>query len=715
MTLRPWPWVRDGEIARSEAVERVWRPRSFRLMLDVSVPEVRAPEVWKGFTDRYGRPVDGSGVAIAVIDTGIDYRHPDFSFPNGSTRILAIWDQTVEGRPPRGFSYGHECLRSEIEDESCPEFDGMGHGTHVASIAAGAGRVGPYKGVAPGAYLIVVKSGWPVCGGAQWFMREDELIDAMRYAADKARELGLRLVINLSLGSDIGGHDGNSPMERVIEALAEEGVVVVVAAGNSAADRIHAMGDLSEVKEFTLNWTIPPRTTGFEVSFLLDPDDDVEMELLTPYGSTSFNATLGPISANISTNTYEIGRELLIEVGLRDREERALRLSPWALRVRAREITGEAVWHAWISSDTCSAMREHFLKSEGYNVTESYTVSVPATSPKAIAVGAYATRSEWRTFRGEVKRIWVEPGELLYFSGRGPTRDGRVKPDIVAPGSLIVAAKPVGTPLSVLDVSEYYAVKQGTSMSAPHVAGAVALLLQLFPEASFEDVYAALTSAARWSEGMGSRPSNDWGWGKLNAQAFYRLVVNVEGLPQELNATIAIDDDILSLPGGGSLEKVFLRGKAYNLSAQREIMIGEGSRYRLKNGSRIFENEANLTLRYVLEHLLVVRSELGGEIGGGWYPKGALARFSARAYSTPQGLEILFKPSISLKGWMDEDGKLLRKPEILMDKPHIVTAVYEVDYGVMAMGWGAVASAGASAALIVRRVYSKRARSVKKT
>lgn len=711
-TLRPWPWIGIEEINRLDIITGVQRPRSFRLLLDESVPEIHAPQVWREFQDRYGRPADGSGVAIAFIDTGIDYSHPDFSFPNGSTRILAIWDQTTEGKPPKGFSYGYECLREEIENGSCPEYDEMGHGTHIASIAAGAGRMGPYRGVAPGAYLIVVKSGRPACNGEEWFMDEDEIIDGIHYVVEKARELGLRLVINLSIGSDSGAHDGSTPIEKVIDELSEKGVIVVVAAGNSAEDGIHAMGDFTEIKEFTLNWMLAPQTREFQIDLALDSDELVEVELHTPYGSTARNQSLGPINVEISSNIYEAGRDVIVYVSLAKYYRGDLMRKPWSLRVRALKTSGEAVWHAWINSDTCSISREHFTPSSQYNVTESYTVSIPATARNAIAVGAYVTKNRWTNIYGETHETVMEKGELLYFSGRGPTRDGRVKPDLTAPGSLIVAAKSSSSPASGLDVNEYYTVKQGTSMSAPHVAGAAAIILQLFPHASPRDVYLALTSSARWSEDMGlERPSNKWGWGKLDARAFYKIMISVEGLSPTLETSLRLDDEALTLYGGESIGKIFLRdGRTHELNATPIIALGKMSRYRLMEYSRFFDDSANITLNYVLEHLLIVESEFNYEAGGGWYPNGSIAYFSARRLLPPQGLEIFFKPSISLSGWIDEQGRFFTESWIVMDRPHRVKAVYNYDYKLMVLSWLAVAVTGATLPFIVRRVYSMRVR-----
>jgi len=251
-------------------------------------------------------------------------------------------------------------------------------------------------------------------------------------------------------------------------------------------------------------------------------------------------------------------------------------------------------------------------------------------------------------------------------------------------------------------------------MSAPHVAGAAAIILQLFPHASPRDVYLALTTSARWSEDMGmERPSNDWGWGKLDAQAFYKVLISVDGLSPTLETSLRLDNEIIVLHGEERVERIFLRdGRIHGLNATPVIALGEMSRYRLTRYSRFFNDSANITLNYVLEHLLIVESEFNYEAGGGWYPNGSIAYFSACRFLPPQGLEIFFKPSISLSGWMDEEGRFFTDSLIVMDRPHRVKAVYSYDYRLMVLSWVAVAAAGAAILFIVRRVYSMRVRGV---
>ncbi|MEM3544076.1 MAG: hypothetical protein QXW28_00675, partial [Nitrososphaerota archaeon] len=106
-------WLEDLRVLRPNSSSSFSVTKKYKILLDTSVPNIHAGDVWM-IRDRYGRYLNGTGVAIGIVDTGIDYTHPDFYFHNGSTKILAIWDQTIEGKPPKGFNYGRECTRREI-------------------------------------------------------------------------------------------------------------------------------------------------------------------------------------------------------------------------------------------------------------------------------------------------------------------------------------------------------------------------------------------------------------------------------------------------------------------------------------------------------------------------------------------------------------------------------------------------------------------------
>lgn len=660
--------------------------RRYKILLDVSVPEIYAPELWR-MRDEYGRSLNGSGVAVGIIDTGIDYKHPDFYFPNGTSKILAIWDHTVGGKPPEGFNYGYECDRKEIEEGSCPETDTVGHGTHVASIAAGTGRAGPYIGVAPGAYLIVVKTGYPACNGTEWFIDEAKLVDGLRYLVEKARKLGVRLVINLSLGSDLGGHDGSSPLEKLIEKIIDENVIVVAAAGNSADEQVHAMGFLEKGIRARVSWYVPPLTRGLALSLWLDHGDEINLILRTPNGvelqAPIFNRLVNGTKINLVKNVYDTGVEWYLEIV----SNQTIQDVGWSIEIESLKVGGSGVWHAWIDSDTCSGLGERFLDGEGYIISSNYTVSIPATSNRVIAVGGYVTKNSWKNYVGDELKTPYRLGEVVSFSGRGPTRDGRVKPEIVAPGSVIAAARPVSKQYSRLDVDQYYTIKHGTSMSSPHVAGIVAIILQVMPNASYDDVLATLKNSARWSDEWGERPNNLWGWGKLDARILYQIGIRVEGLPENVSTKIYINGTEMNATVDKPIEKFFLKGRVQSIQALKMVKVGEDIRYVVERESFIINDEADLSIRYSPEYYLEVRSEIDRILSSGWYKPGMIVSLPALNYVFPEGLEILFKPIYKMYGWVDEYGNTLEDDKILMNRPYRIKALYREDYGLMYAGW----------------------------
>ncbi|MDR2908607.1 MAG: S8 family serine peptidase, partial [Oscillospiraceae bacterium] len=165
----------------------------------------------------------GKGVLVGIIDSGIDYAHPDFIGPDGRSRILYMWDQSAEGTPPAGFTSGVEytadqltaAAQSDIPQAVIPSTDTVGHGTAVAGIAAGNGRgYNGYVGVAPEASIIAVRLGEK---GRKSFARTTEIMRALKYISDKALELRMPVAINLSMGTNNGSHSGTSLFETYID------------------------------------------------------------------------------------------------------------------------------------------------------------------------------------------------------------------------------------------------------------------------------------------------------------------------------------------------------------------------------------------------------------------------------------------------------------------------------------------------------------------
>ncbi|MCS6785333.1 MAG: S8 family serine peptidase, partial [Candidatus Caldarchaeum sp.] len=361
-------------------------------MLDVSTAEIGVPEI-SLLSGVNAESVDGRGVLIAIIDTGVDYSHPAFKSPNGTSRILYIWDQTIDGKPPAQFGYGYECDGGEIRLGTCPQRDTVGHGTVVASIAAGSAYGGwSLRGVAPGAELVVVKSGGPACGGRRWFFDEKQLLDGIAYAVQKSTELNRRLVVVLALGTDIGAHDGSAPLEKALDKWAEQGIFFVVAAGNSANDSRHAEGMLVPETPVTLRWTVPSETTSVSISFVTHHRNRFNVGISTPTGTKidiPFNGskTAEGVTAGLSETKTGALREVLVDVSA-DLLEPGL----WSLVIRPVEVA-DGKWHAWIQSDTCDDESESFVPSLEYQITPASTVTIPGTAKKVLTVGAYTTKN----------------------------------------------------------------------------------------------------------------------------------------------------------------------------------------------------------------------------------------------------------------------------------------------------------------------------------
>jgi subtilisin family serine protease len=204
--------------------------------LDASVPTTNAHNLRGLAPDFTG--LNGAGVLVGDVDSGVDYDHGDFQNPNGTTRLINIWDQTDAGGPaPAGYPYGSEWTPADINSHVAREIDDDGHGTHVLGIAGGdgsaTGGVVPaftYPGVAPKADLVMVKTDYYDTG----------IIDGVAYIMDRATALGKHAVVNISLGSLFGPKDGTSPFEAGLNALTGPGRIVVVSAGNEGGEPVHA-------------------------------------------------------------------------------------------------------------------------------------------------------------------------------------------------------------------------------------------------------------------------------------------------------------------------------------------------------------------------------------------------------------------------------------------------------------------------------------------
>ena len=458
----------------------------------------------------------GQGVLVAIIDSGIDYANEDFRNADGTTRIRALWDQSLisdtdeEKNPPKGYRMGVEFTQEQINRaleaasteerrRMVPSRDISGHGTAVAGIAAGNGRRSGnlYAGVAPDSELIVVKMGSPMPDG---FPRTTELMQALESVVRTSREVRMPVAINLSFGNTYGSHDGRSLLERYIDDLSNFWKsVICVGTGNEAASAGHTSGMMQERKEERIQLAVQSEEPTLNIQIWKAYTDEVEISFVSPAGTQ-----IGPIQSVLGPQRFRIGdTEILLYYGKPSpynvAQEIYIDMIPvtdyitsgvWQIILNPTRVV-EGQYDLWLPSENVLNQGTGFLYPD-----EEVTLTIPSTAEKVISVGAY----DALTF------------SYAPFSGRGYTwQDERTKPDLVAPG-VNVRTTAVGGGLATVS---------GTSFATPFVTGASALLMEWGivrgndPFLYGEKVKAYLRRGARELPGFEKYPNREVGYGRL--------------------------------------------------------------------------------------------------------------------------------------------------------------------------------------------------------
>ena len=450
--------------------------------------------------------LSGKGVLIGLIDTGIDYLHPDFIYDNNTTKITSLWDQSKEGKPPDGFFIGSEYTREDINNailnnDSSLSVDDEGSGTMLAGICAGMGKVNKnYVGVAEDAELVIVKMG-KVDGNYNNAM----VTAGFEYIKQKARELQMPVVVTFGFGSN--SLVGISQRDLTELTFYEKGVSLVNAAGNEGNTDTHNSGKLlykNDVK--TIELEVNNFEESINIEIWLNKPDIARAAVLSPSGELTrdVDVSIGNTVVGIldlESTIYSI--TYIFPTLFSGQQQVIINLTNVPKGIWKIILTGEYI----IDGEYNAYLPNRAILKPGTKFTNSdpnKTINYPATYNDNVTVGAYNTLNN---------SIWPS-------SSRGNTINNLLKPDIVAPGVNIIAPYPGGG----------YATVTGTAPAAAYTSGCIAYLLQNnfvkenYPRLAYvQKIRTYLRAGATRLDNI-SYPNNNLGYGFLNIKgAFYQL------------------------------------------------------------------------------------------------------------------------------------------------------------------------------------------------
>lgn len=526
------------------------------------------------------QPYFGEGVVVGIIDIGFDYTHPNFYNSTGTSgyRVKRVWEQNAtSGTPPTGYTYGRELTTQTAILSAQRDMTNQSHGTHVAGIASGAGGGASttYTGVASKADLVLVSANSSTVG----------FLEAIEYIQNYATSVSKPCVINLSWGSHVGAHDGTSTFDKLCDSFfVGEGRILVGSAGNEGGDNLY-LGKTYTTTDTTLYTFVlfPNSSLGTNGASYIDIWGNVgdnfyvgvhiyntstdEFEDATPYlYNGAFTGTYShtlydddfwfpdacnvDISTGIDPNNNKPRATLLINHTAQDDNYRFALIEIRASSTQTKMWANSAVF----TNNSYSAP----VLSGNSNSTMG---ELGGTGKSIISVGAYNTN-------------YSPNGAIASFSSKGPTADGRTKPDITAPGNRITS--------SVSRFDSYYqssgggwsdvvsgvtngtntwrfAKMQGTSMAAPLTTGIIALWLEMYPDLTPAQAKQIMKTSAITDSYTGTIPtlgSNTWGWGKINAWVDIPSVVPPQPTISPSTASICTGSTVtLTAPSGYSAYK----------------------------------------------------------------------------------------------------------------------------------------------------------------
>lgn len=470
----------------------------------------------------------GRGVIVAIIDTGIDYRHDAFLYKDGTTRILSLWDQTIQtGPPPESFTYGTEytrefinvALKSENPLDLVPSVDTNGHGTAIASVIAGKpNQEQSFSGVVPEADLLVVKLKPAKDSLKKIFFapenvlcyQESDLILGISYAISVAQRLNRPIAICVAMGTNQSSHDGRGATSYYTNFLAQQpNTGVIISAGNEANKRRHYFNSTNVepyANEFELSvgiddklfsvelWPFAPARLSIEIT---SPNKETTGQVYPALGDCRrftfvFNESIVWINNYIFEE--ETGDPLILI-----RFQNPIQ-GVWTIRVQNLDKESFS-FHTWLPSGNLISENTFFL-----NPNPDTTITSPGNATHPLTVTAYNQYND----------------SVLPESGRGYTRTGYIKPDISAPGYQLPCAVPGNT----------YGTITGCGAAAAQATGIVAMVFEwAVPRGNYtnitgNDVNRLLIRGAQRNDNL-SYPNNIWGYGQIDVNSLFERLTNI--------------------------------------------------------------------------------------------------------------------------------------------------------------------------------------------
>ncbi|WP_312503517.1 S8 family peptidase [Lacrimispora sp.] len=470
----------------------------------------------------------GRGVLVAVIDTGIDYQHPAFKYNDGTSRIISIWDQTVQtGTVPETFTFGSEYSRDQInvalssEDplSIVPTTDTIGHGTAIASVLAGTPNVAEsFSGVVPQADLVIVKLKEAKQNLKNIFFvpedalcyQESDIILGIRYAVTISERNNQPVVICIALGSNQGGHDGRGAVDSYIDYLTLlPGIGVCVSTGNEGNSQRHYFNATnaapyyndfelrvgSNDKMFSMEiWSYAPARLSVDIS---SPNRESTQPVFPTFNQCRrFSFIFNQTTIYVNNIIFEEGNgDQLILLRFNN-----LLPGIWYLRVQNIESEPFA-FHSWLPTGDMISRETYFLNSN-----PDTTITSPGNGRHQLTVAGYNDTNN----------------SILPESGRGYTRIGEIKPDLAAPGYQLTCAVP----------RNQYGTVTGTGAAAAHATGIVAMVLEWaivrnnYPRMTGNNVNRLLISSATRSS-SDVYPNNIWGYGQVDVNRLFERLASL--------------------------------------------------------------------------------------------------------------------------------------------------------------------------------------------